>query len=153
MDNLIATTVRKALDELKLNYHEDESVFEFNIRVEHTNAAVKVVCAEDQEILIAVAFSGVFAPEEKIDAVCRWICNKNIKCNIGNYTIDTEDGEVSFRVSCPVDGGAVNSEIAKVAILNAIKTIDDDYLELLKLLYFDNESTEIPGAKTETELS
>lgn len=138
MENLITTTVRNALDELELNYHEDDSVFDFNIKVEHTNAAVKVVCSEDQEILIAAASSGVFAPEDKIDEVCRWACEKNIRCNIGNYNVDTEDGEVSFKISCPLDGGAVNGVIVKVAILNAIKKIDDDYMELIKLLYFEN---------------
>lgn len=138
MENLITTTVRNALDELELNYHEDDNVFEFSIKVEHTNAAVKVACAEEQEILMAAASGGVFAPEDKIDAVCRWACEKNYMCNIGNYNVDTEDGEVSFRISCPLDGGAVNGEIVKVAILNAIKKIDDDYLELLKLLYFEN---------------
>ena len=138
MENLIAAAVRKALDELKLNYCENAGAFDFHIKIEQTNAQVKVICLEDQEILIAVAYSGVFTPENKMDSVCRWICEKNRACAIGNYTIDEEDGEVSFRVSCPVEGGAVNSEMAKVAILNAIKRIDDDYLDLVKLLYLNN---------------
>ena len=138
MENLITTTVRRALDELKLHYHEDDSGFELNIKVEHTNVAVKVLCLEEQEILIAAASGGIFAPEDKIDATCRWACEKNLRCNIGNYIVDTEDGEVSFRISCPLDEEAVNGEIVRVAVLNAIKKIDDDYLELLKLLYFEN---------------
>lgn len=138
MENLITTTVRRALDELKLHYHEDDSGFELNIKVEHTNVAVKVLCLEEQEILIAAASGGIFAPEDKIDATCRWACEKNSRCNIGNYIVDTDDGEVSFRISCPLDEEAVNGEIVRVAVLNAIKKIDDDYLELLKLLYFEN---------------
>ena len=44
-----------------------------------------------------------------------------------------------------VVGEAVNGEIVRVAVLNAIKKIDDDYLELLKLLYFENTVQPISG--------
>ena len=139
MENFITATVRDALKELELNYQEDDGVFEFCIKIEHTNVTVKVFCFEEEEILIAVAFSGLYAPEDRMDAVCRWICERNIRSKIGNYNVDAEDGEVSFRISCPLDGGAMNADIAKVAVLNAVKRMDDDYLDLLKLLYF-NES-------------
>lgn len=147
MENLITDTVRKSLAELELDYCEEDGVFDFSIKEEHTNVDLRVFCIEEQEILIAVATSRVFVPNDKIEEVCRWICDKNYKGNIGYYTIDTKDGEVSFRVSCPLDGGAINAEIAKVAIINALKRIDDDYVELLKLVYFDESQNDSADGK------
>lgn len=145
MDNLITDTVKKALDDLHIihNYDETNNMFDFAIKLDKANIYVKIASDEKQEMLMAVASCGVFAPKEKIENACRWICDKNLLCDIGYYTIDTQDGEISFRVVCPLDGGAVNDSIAKVAIANAITKMDNSYLEQLKLAYFDEGVVEI----------
>lgn len=144
MEKLITNTVRKALDDLSINYHYDETdnLFDFAIKLNKANIFVKIAGDEEQEMLMAVASCGVYVPEAKIDKACRWICDKNLLCDIGFYAIDTQDGEISFRVICVLDGGAINDKIAKVVIANAISKIDNSYLELLKLAYFDEEDAE-----------
>lgn len=70
--------------------------------------------------------------------MCRWVAEKNYGLTLGEFKLDTSDGEISFRITCPLDKGAVNEDIVTVAYSNALSTFDKAYEEIIKAIYLDN---------------
>lgn len=79
---------------------------------------------EDEELLVPITTFPITVPEEKRFMFCSLLNKINHSLLLGFFTMDAEDGEISFRVSCPVDDGAINKTIVLVAIGNSIRTID-----------------------------
>ena len=73
-------------------------------------------------------------PEDKRFLMTSLLNKLNHSLILGHYVMDPEDGEISFRVSCPVDDGAINKTIVLVAIGNSITTMDNHLPELLSAI-------------------
>ena len=50
--------------------------------------------------------------------------------------------ELTFRITCPLDKGAVNEDIVAGAYTNALSTFDNNYEEIIKAIYLNNGSGE-----------
>ncbi len=94
------------------------------------------------EFLMTVVTCSMCVPKDKIDRMCRWVAEKNYGLTLGEFKLDTSDGEISFRITCPLDNGAVNEDIVTVAYSNALSTFDNAYEEIIKTIYLDNGSGE-----------
>jgi len=139
MKKRITNTVENALKKAELHYTvENESIFRFRIKGDHTNFDVLLACDEEMEMLMAIAACSLCVPKEKIDMMCRWITDKNYSLNLGEFKLDTSDGELTFRISCPLDNRAVNEAIVNVAITNTLNTFDVSYEEIMKALYSED---------------
>lgn len=142
MEKKIYNTVELALKNAELNYNIDDEIFRFGIRGEHTNFDVRIVCEEEMEFLMTIVTCSMCVPKNKIDRMCRWVAEKNYGLTLGEFKLDTSDGELSFRITCPLDKGAVNEDIVAVAYTNALNTFDNSYEEIIKAIYLDNGSGE-----------
>ena len=142
MEKKIFNTVEKALNNAELQYSIDDSIFRFGIKGEHANFDVRIVCEEEMEFLMTVVTCSMCVPKNKIDRMCRWAAEKNYGLTLGEFKLDTSDGELSFRITCPLDKGAVNEDIVAVAYTNALNTFDNSYEEIIKAIYLDNGSGE-----------
>lgn len=56
--------------------------------------------------------------------------------------MDTEDGELSFRLGCPLDGGAVNEDLIRETICYTVSTFDNTYEEIEKAMTIDKAEDE-----------
>ena len=143
MEKRIYNTVEAALKNAELNYDIDrDMVFRFGIKGKHANYDVRMVCEEEMELLMTIVTCSLCVPKEKMDRMCRWVVEKNYGLTLGEFKLDTSDGELSFRITCPLDSGAVNEDIVTVVFLNAISTFDSTFEEIIKSIYLDNGSGE-----------
>lgn len=142
MGKIIFDTVEKALNNAELQYTTDDRIFRFGIKSEHANFDVRIVCEEEMEFLMTVVTCSMCVPQNKIDRMCRWVAEKNYGLTLGEFKLDTSDGELSFRITCPLDKGAVNEDIVAVAYTNALNTFDNSYEEIIKAIYLENGSGE-----------
>lgn len=115
MEKKIYNTVEASLNNAELQYSTDEKIFRFGIKGEHANFDVRILCEEEMEFLMTIVTCSMCVPKNKIDRMCRWVAEKNYGLTLGEFKLDTSDGELSFRNTCPLDKGAVNEDIVKVA--------------------------------------
>ena len=142
MEKKIYDTVEAALNNAELQYNIDDKIFRFGIKGEHANFDVRIVCEEEMEFLMTIVTCSMCVPKNKIDRMCRWVTEKNYGLTLGEFKLDTSDGELSFRITCPLDKGAVNEDIVTVAYTNALSTFDNSYEEIIKAIYLENGSGE-----------
>lgn len=143
MDKKIYKTVEAALKNAEIRYNiDDDVIFRFGIKGEHANYDVRLICEEEMEFLMTVVTCSMCIPKDKIDRMCRWVAEKNYGLTLGEFKLDTSDGEISFRITCPLDKGAVNEDIVTVAYSNALSTFDNAYEEIIRAIYLDNGSGE-----------
>lgn len=143
MEKKIYNTVESVLQKAELRYTtKDGYIFLFGIKGKHANIDVSMICEEEMEFLITIVSGSMCVPKDKINRMCRWIAEKNYGLTLGEFKLDPSDGELSFRITCPLDKGAVNEEIVAVAYSNAVNTFDGSYEEIIKAIYLGNDSDE-----------
>ena len=143
MEKKIYNTVESVLQKAELRYTTEEGyIFLFGIKGKHANIDVRMICEEKMEFLMTIVSGSMFVPEDKIDCMCRWIAEKNYGLTLGEFKLDPSDGELSFRITCPLDKGAINEDIVLVSYVNAVNTFDDSYEEIIRIIYLGNDSDE-----------
>lgn len=143
MNKKIFKAVESTLKKSELHYQiEDDIMFRFGISGDHANFDIRLICEEKMEILLSIVSCSMCVPKDKIEKMCKWIVEKNYSLTLGEFKMDTKDGELSFRLACPLDGGAVNEDIVGVAISYTLNTFDNTYEEIIKALYMDNNDTD-----------
>ena len=140
MDNKIFNATKASLDKSEINYRTEENLFVFNMQMDHANFETRVYCEEEMELLLVSVSTSFIIPQDKIDRMCRWVADKNYNLTFGHFVLDTKEGNLYFRITCPVDGGAMNEEIAYVAISNALGTFDNSFEDIVKTLYLEGGS-------------
>jgi len=143
MKKKIYKTVEASLKGAEINYHVDDDImFSFGVKGDHANFDVRLLCEDNTEVLLAAVTCGLCIPKDKIDRMCRWVVEKNYTLTLGEFKMDTRDGELSFRLACTLDGGAVNKDIVGVVISQVINIFDNSYEELVKAMYMEKTEDE-----------
>jgi hypothetical protein len=132
----ISDAVRSALDAMEIRYHYDQEneVVDYKITTDNTSYRQRLVPLEDDELLVAITNFPIMVPEDKRYIFANIINKINYTLLLGYFVMDAEDGELTFRVSCPLDDGAINETIVKVVISNSIHTIEQYFQEFLAAL-------------------
>lgn len=134
----IFDTVKATLEEMGLHFRiEKDCMFCLGIQGENTNLDCTILCDDDQEIMIVSVSLPQKANKKCIDRMCRWITDTNYTTVLGAFSMDTNDGEICFRVSNTLDGGAINKKIIEVALTTALTTCDSKYPEIVKTIYME----------------
>ena len=135
----------RALEEMNIHfdYDQENEVFNYRLSTELTTYRQRLVPLEEQELLLTITNFPIMVPEDKRFLMTTLLNKLNHSLILGHYVMDPEDGEISFRVSCPVDDGAINKTIVLVAIGNSITTMDNHLPELLSAI--GNLSTSAPA--------
>ena len=132
----IYDAVLRALEEMDIHfdYDQENEVFNYRLSTELTTYRQRLVPLEEQELLLTITNFPIMVPEDKRFLMTSLLNKLNHSLILGHYVMDPEDGEISFRVSCPVDDGAINKTIVLVAIGNSITTMDNHLPELLSAI-------------------
>lgn len=132
----IHETVLCALKELKLsyNYDEESDVFDYRIPTDNTSYFQRLLPFEEQEILFSVTNFPIMIPEDKRFMFVNLLNKLNLKLQLGYFVLDPEDGELTYRIACPVDNGVINTAIVIVAIGNGITTMENYFQEFITAL-------------------
>ena len=144
MDKKIFNTAKKALENANIHYEAtDGKMLGFSLEGEQANYDVSLLCDEEVGLLLTVVTCHLFVPKEKIDRMCRWIVEANNNIGIGNFAMDTSDGELTFRVSYPVDKGKIDDYMITVLYVNAVRAFENYFVDIVKTIYFEKENGEI----------
>lgn len=132
----IHEAVRGALEKLELHYQYDEEkeVFTFQLTSDNTSYRQRLIPLEDEELLFVTTSFPIKVPEDKRFIFSNLLNKINYSQMLGYFVMDSDDGEISFRISCPVDEGAINETIVIVAISNSIKIMEEYFSEILGAL-------------------
>lgn len=131
----IFDTILEALKEAELSFTEDKEngTIRFHIQSKGLYRVLYVVY-EENECMFCVAAFPLSVPAEKIEQAYAKINQMNEDYLFATMLLDSEDGTLSCRVSCLVDGGAINQEIVLSGLCAAVKCLDKNYEDLLKLI-------------------
>lgn len=135
MSGIISKTVESVLKDMDFDYEMDENLFNFKVSDEGADYDLRVVADDKNEILTVIGFYPVKASKDRIESMCRKLTDINHKKVIGFFAMDTEDGELSFRLANNVDEGAVNVGIVKSCICQVIMAMSKNYQDIMNALY------------------
>lgn len=131
MEQIIGNAVEQVLDGLDLHYSHEEHSYRFIIQDNYADFPFTIVADEEKELLVVIGFFPVKVGGDHLDEVFKVINSINYRTTVGAFVIDPADGELSFRIAQNVDGGAVNQQVVRICLLQAISRLTDSYEEIM----------------------
>lgn len=141
MNDVMCNTVVSTLDEMELHYKHEGELFTFSVGDDYSNFPVRIIADEENELLITIGYFPVKIPKAHLDKMYKFINDLNYKTMVGFFTIDSYDGELSFRLANNVDGGAINEGIVKTCFLQVMFRLRDTYEDIMKAMYGGEQCT------------
>ena len=90
---------------------------------------------EEQQQFIFYSICPVNAPEEKRLAVAEFITRANSGMMIGNFELDFNDGEISYKTSIDVEGDRISSALIKRLVYANVMMMDEYLPGILSVIY------------------
>ena len=137
----MCNTVVTTLDEMELHYKQDGEVFSFSIGDEEADFAFRIIADEENELLTTIGYFPVKISKANLVKMYKFINDLNYKTMVGFFTIDSDDGELSFRLANNVDGGAINEGIVKACFLQVMYRLRNTYEDIMKAMYGGEQIT------------
>lgn len=135
METIISNTVAAALDELELNYLHDGEIFTLTMCEDMANFKVRIVADEKNELLLTIGYFPVKISKMNLDKMYKVINDMNDQHMIGAFVIDSEDGELIYRIANNVDDGAINERVVMACFIQVINRLRNTYEDIMKAMY------------------
>ena len=90
---------------------------------------------EEQQQFVFYSICPVNAPEEKRLAVAEFITRANSGMMIGNFELDFNDGEISYKTSIDVEGDRISSAFIKRLVYANVMMMDEYLPGILSVIY------------------
>lgn len=135
MESLIKNTVDASLKEMGLHYRNNGKFFDVIIENDDADFHFKIIGDEKKELLVTIGYFPVKVSRSNLDRMYKFVNDRNYKTMVGAFLIDSNDGELTFRIANNVDGGAVNEEIVRMCFLQVVKTLISSYDEIMKEMF------------------
>lgn len=131
MCDIVAAT----LDEMELHYNQEGELVMFTIGDDEADFAIRIFADEKNEILTTIGYFPVKISKANLEKMYKYINDLNYQTMVGLFTIDSDDGELSFRLANNVDGGAINNGIVKTCFLQVLSSLHNTYEDIMKAMY------------------
>ncbi len=141
METIIANAVTAALDELELNYSHEDEIFTLVMSSDEADFKIRIVADEKRELLLTIGYFPVKISKTNLDKMYKVINDLNDQHMIGAYTIDSNDGELIFRMANNVDGGAINERVVLACFFQVYNRIRSNYEDIMKAMYGGEQFT------------
>lgn len=135
MENVMCDTVAATLDEMELHYKHEGELFTFTVGDDEADYPMRIIADEENELLTTIGYFPVKISKTNLDKMYKFINDLNYKTMVGFFAIDSEDGELSFRLANNVDGGAINEGIVKACFLQVMFRLRNTYEDIMKAMY------------------
>ena len=135
METVMCDTVAATLDEMELHYKHEGELFTFTVGDDEADFPVRIIADEENELLTTIGYFPVKISKTNLDKMYKFINDLNYKTMVGFFAIDSEDGELSFRLANNVDGGAINEGIVKACFLQVMFRLRNTYEDIMKAMY------------------
>lgn len=135
MNEIISKTVASALDEMEIHYKKEGQIFIFSVGDDCADFPIRIIADEENELLTTVGYFPVKVPKMNLEKMYKFINEVNYKTMVGLFVIDSEDGELTFRLANNVDGGVINESIVKACFLQVMCRLSNTFEDIMKSIY------------------
>ena len=135
METVITNTVASVLDEREISYENLGNGFRFTIDNGVADFEVSIRVDEDIAIMAIIAIFPIKISDDKLDKMYKFINDLNYNFPAGYFVIDSEDGELSLRLSNNVKGGAINKDLVDINLSLLGYCINETFEDIMKALY------------------
>lgn len=135
MNDVICSTVASALDEMELHYSHEGELFTLTMCEEEANFPIRIIADDEQSVLTTIGYFPVKISQMNIDKMYKVINDLNYRQLIGSFVIDSEDGELSYRISQNADDGAINESIVRICFFQVVARLKKSYEDIMKAMY------------------
>jgi len=135
MNDVICNTVASTLDEMELHYRHEGKVFNLTVGDDCADFPIRIIADEENELLVLIGYFPVKISKMNLDKMYKFINDLNYTTMVGSFIIDSDDGELSFRLANNVDGGAINEGIVKTCFLQVICRLRNTYDDIMNAMY------------------
>ncbi len=135
METIISNTVATALDELELNYSREGEIFSITMCEDMANFKIRIIADEKNELLLTIGYFPIKISKTNLDRMYKVINDMNDQHMIGAYVIDSEDGELIYRIANNVDDGAINERVVMACFIQVINRLKNTYEDIMKAMY------------------
>lgn len=135
----ILDVVRRALDERGWSYMTIVGAGAAVCSVSGARATYRVVAVADEryEQLACYVVCPTRVPAERRAAASEFLTRANFGMRLGNFELGFEDGEVRFKMSVDVEGGALVTQMVHTMLAAAVGTVERYHDALLTVVYGD----------------
>ena len=127
--------VESTLKGMGFQYENEGRFFRVIIENEDADYHFKIFGAEKQELLLIVGYFPIKVSKSNLDRMYKVVNDLNYKTTVGSFVIDSDDGELTFRVANNVDGGVINEKIVKVCLHHVAKTLMSSYEKIMSAMF------------------
>jgi hypothetical protein len=92
---------------------------------------------EEEQQFVFYSICPVNAPEEKRLAVSEFITRANCGMMLGNFELDFNDGEISYKTSIDVEGDRISNALIKRLVYANVMMMDEYLPGILSIIYGD----------------
>ena len=141
MNDVMCSTVASTLDELELHYKQDGELFTFTVGDDEADFPIRIVADEEKELLVVIGYFPVKISKANLDKMYKVVNDLNYQTMVGYFAIDSNDGELSFRLANNVDDGAINDAIVRACFFQVLSRLRNSYEEIMKAMYGGEQFT------------
>jgi hypothetical protein len=136
MTNLMQTVEECFVeDEWKFDPDREARVIRTGVQATNGSYRIFVQIFDELQIVIVYVLSPNNVPEEYRLAVGRYLHLANYGLKIGNFEFDETDGEVRYKSSIDVEGGALTTDMVRNLIGASVSTMDRYYKGMMSIVY------------------
>lgn len=134
MDSIMGA-VERFMQENELEYErvEGRSALVCNLSGDNNGFRFFFDIHEDDERLIIYATTQTRIPEQARVPIAEFLARANYGLRIGNFELDMSDGEVRYKVSVDVEGGALVPQMVKNMVAAGLSTFDHYFPGLMSV--------------------
>ena len=141
MEYTICKAVEAALKTRGLHYTHEDDTFELFMSDDKANFKIRVIADDERDILLIIGFFPVKVSKENLDKMYKVINDINYQTIFGGFVIDSEDGELTFRLVNNADDGAINEKVATICIYQVAHCLSSHYEEIMQAMYGGDKYT------------
>lgn len=135
MESLIRNTVDASLKEMGLRYKSNNKFFHVIIENDDAEFHFRIIGDEKKELLVTIGYFPVKVSRSNLDRMYKFVNDRNYKTTVGAFLIDSDDGELIFRIANNVDGGAINEQIVRMCFLQVVNTLISSYDDIMEEMF------------------
>lgn len=122
-------------EEIKFQVNETDDVIDLGFNSDSGPIKIKIIIEEEKEWFLVIGFTPSRVPLKYVEKILPTLNIMNRNSIFNYWTLDPEDGELSYKCGATVDQGAINEQIVKVIVYGVASGIDSKYEEIMREIY------------------
>lgn len=133
----ILRSALRFFDEDNWQYSQDDTIPMLTMLFTGENGkwACYAHAREEQEQFAFYSICPLTSPVDQITSVTEFLTRANDNLVIGNFALDFEDGQISFKTSVDVEGTELTQPLIRQLVYNNVRTMDEFLPGIMSVTY------------------